>query len=296
MKKKSIFNASFEESINLENDDFRKFNQQSYDDDDLLKYFENGGPSTKFKLTYFFLSLIFPIGINYLFTVLTQDAVTQKQFMGYPTLRYNILPSRLFLIFLIAWLIAIVLGKYFNQTFILPYRLQFHIQFSSMIWLVIEMNLFFLSLYTPTFTVWGVLFLFILFIMAGYVMINTQLRRLKRILYGEDNPISAMERIVKKISVYGMGILGIGVIINIIMKLFSVNIAERLEYFLFSLVWPVVNLAVLAFFIFVELSHFLPAYYKLKYPELYRKYEGKSVEEWYGKKYLKKHKELTENE
>ena len=292
--KKSIFNASFEESINLENDDFRKFNQKSYDD--LLKYFENGGPSTKFKLTYFFLSLIFPIGINYLFTVLTQEAVTQKQFMGYPTLRYSILPSRLFLIFLIAWLIAIVLGKYFNQTFILAYRIQFHIQFSSMIWLFIEMNLFFLSVYTPTFTVWGVLFLFILVIMAGYVMVNTQLRRLKRILYGEDNPISAMERIVKKISIYGMGILGIGVIINIITKLFSVNIAERLEYFLFSLVWPVGNLAFLALFIFVELSHFLPAYYKLKYPELYRKYEGKSVEEWYGKKYLKKHKELTENE
>lgn len=67
-----------------------------------------------------------------------------------------------------------------------------------MIWLFIEMNLFFLSVYTPTFTVWGVLFLFILVIMAGYVMVNTQLRRLKRILYGEDNPISAMERIVKK--------------------------------------------------------------------------------------------------
>ncbi|WP_268716214.1 hypothetical protein [Streptococcus gallolyticus] len=158
-----------------------------------------------------------------------------------------------------------------------------------MIWLFIEMNLFFLSVYTPTFTVWGVLFLFILVIMAGYVMVNTQLRRLKRILYGEDNPISAMERIVKKISIYGMGILGIGVIINIITKLFSVNIAERLEYFLFSLVWPVGNLAFLVLFIFVELSHFLPAYYKLKYPELYRKYEGKSVEEWYGKKYLKKH-------
>ncbi len=67
-----------------------------------------------------------------------------------------------------------------------------------MIWLFIEMNLFFLSVYTPIFTVWGVLFLFILVIMARYVMVNTQLRRLKRILYGEDNPISAMERIVKK--------------------------------------------------------------------------------------------------
>ena len=42
--------------------------------------------------------------------------------------------------------------------------------------------------------------------------------------------------------------------------------------------------------------YMLPGYYKLKYPEGYRKLEGKPVEEWYGKKYLKKHKELLKNE
>lgn len=294
MNKKSIFNASFEESINLENDGFRKFNQKSYDD--LLKYFENGDPSIKFRLTYFFLSLIFPIGINYLGIILVKEIVNQGQFIGYYTLPHNLLPIRLYYVFLFIWLAIILVGKYFKQTFILAYRMQFHIQFSAMIWLFLEFNLIFADIYTPTFTVWGVLLFFLLVIMAGYLMINTQLRRLKRILYGEDNPVSAIEKIVKKLSIYGMGILGVAVIINVIMKLFSVTITEQLEYFLFSLVWPVGNLAFLALFIFVELSHFLPAYYKLKYPELYRKYEGKSVEEWYGKKYLKKHKELTEHE
>lgn len=38
----------------------------------------------------------------------------------------------------------------------------------------------------------------------------------------------------------------------------------------------------------------LEGYYKIKYPEEYRDWEGKSVEDWYGKKYLKKHKELLE--
>jgi len=34
----------------------------------------------------------------------------------------------------------------------------------------------------------------------------------------------------------------------------------------------------------------LQAYYKWKYPEEYRDWEGKSVEEWYGKKYKGKFK------
>lgn len=41
---------------------------------------------------------------------------------------------------------------------------------------------------------------------------------------------------------------------------------------------------------------FLQGFYKLKYPEEYRDWENKSVEEWYGKKYLKKHKELIKND
>lgn len=44
------------------------------------------------------------------------------------------------------------------------------------------------------------------------------------------------------------------------------------------------------------MPYFLQGFYKLKYPEEYRDWENKSVEEWYGKKYLKKHKELIKND
>ena len=47
--------------------------------------------------------------------------------------------------------------------------------------------------------------------------------------------------------------------------------------------------------IFMEFPFFLEGFYKWKYPEEYREWEGKSLEEWYGKKYLKKHKELLES-
>lgn len=51
------------------------------------------------------------------------------------------------------------------------------------------------------------------------------------------------------------------------------------------------NIGIIAMLIFMEFPYFLYAYYKWKYPEEYRDWEGKSAEEWYGKKYLKKHKD-----
>ena len=42
--------------------------------------------------------------------------------------------------------------------------------------------------------------------------------------------------------------------------------------------------------IFMEFPFFLEGFYKWKYPEEYRDWEGKSVEEWYGKKYKGKFK------
>jgi hypothetical protein len=51
----------------------------------------------------------------------------------------------------------------------------------------------------------------------------------------------------------------------------------------------VFNILIAAFEIYFMFPYMLQAYYKWKYPEEYRDWEGKSVEEWYGKKYLKKH-------
>lgn len=44
------------------------------------------------------------------------------------------------------------------------------------------------------------------------------------------------------------------------------------------------NVVLVAVVAFIGLPYFLQAYYKWKYPEEYREWEGKSVEEWYGKK------------
>ena len=56
------------------------------------------------------------------------------------------------------------------------------------------------------------------------------------------------------------------------------------------------NLITLGMLVVMLLPYSLYGYYRNKYSEEYREFEGKSLEEWYGKKYLKKHKELLNNE
>ena len=57
----------------------------------------------------------------------------------------------------------------------------------------------------------------------------------------------------------------------------------------------VFNILISAFEIYFMFPYMLQGYYKWKFPEEYREWEEKSVEEWYGKKYLNKHKELLKN-
>lgn len=61
-------------------------------------------------------------------------------------------------------------------------------------------------------------------------------------------------------------------------------------------IWVLGNLLFVAIEINYIFPFFLQGYYKLKYPEEYRDWEGKSLEEWYGKKYLKQHEELFKHE
>lgn len=292
--RKSIFKASFQESLNLEEDKFRKFNEKSYND--AIRYFRDGGPSFKFKLIYFILSFFCPIGLAYLIMLLSRVIADRGVFLGYSTMTTVLVPSWLYLLFLFLWLSLILIGKLLNQSFILIYRMQFHVQVTMLLWIVIEMNFIYVMIYEPTLTIFGTVFLFILFIILGYIMIRIQQRHLRKHLYGDINQVDSIEKNLKFIATYGMGFLGIAIFIKVLISNFTGGITESLEYLGFFLSWLILDIGVMSYFIFVLSSHFLPAYYKLRYPEAYRKYEMKSVEEWYGKKYLKKHKELLENE
>ena len=295
MTKKSLFKASFEESLNLLDDGFLQYQKKDYYNK-LGKAFKKGRPSFWFGIKTFILSLLFPIGLNFMFLAFTLSLQnSDPKDLRLPVSQYPLLTVELYLICLLIWLLLVLMGKFFKRTFILPYRYRFHF-ITFMIWLMFEFNLMAITMSLPILTIWGILVFFGLLVFLAYVMLRTELRSLKKRMYGEVKSPTLLDKIAKGIAIYGAGILGLAVIVNFIFKAFSINFSSSVTVLGLFIFWILSNIGVIAMIVFMEFPFFLEGYYKWKYPEEYREWEGKAVEEWYGKKYLKKHKGLLKNE
>ena len=295
MTKKSLFKASFEESLNLEDDGFLQYQKQDYYNK-LGKAFKKGRPSFWFGIKTFILSLLFPIGANFMLLAVTLSLQnSDPKDLRLPVSQYPLLTVELYLICLLIWLLLVLMGKFFKRTFILPYRYRFHI-ITFIIWFVFEFNLLATTMSLPILSIWGILVFFGLLAFLAYVMLRTELRSLKKRMYGEVKSPTLLDKIAKGIAIYGAGILGLAVIVNFIFKAFSINFSSSVTVLGLFIFWILSNIGVIAMIVFMEFPFFLEGYYKWKYPEEYREWEGKAVEEWYGKKYLKKHKGLLKNE
>ena len=291
--KKSIFKASFEESLDLLDDGFLQYQKKDYYNK-LGKAFKKGRPSFWFGIKTFILSLLFPIGANFMLLAVTLSLQnSDPKDLRLPVSQYPLLTVELYLICLLIWLLLVLMGKFFKRTFILPYRYRFHI-ITFIIWFVFEFNLLATTMSLPILSIWGILVFFGLLAFLAYVMLRTELRSLKKRMYGEVKSPTLLDKIAKGLAIYGAGILGLAVIVNYIFKAFSINFSSSVTVLGLFIFWILSNIGVIAMIVFMEFPFFLEGYYKWKYPEEYREWEGKTVEEWYGKKYLKKHKELLE--
>ena len=292
MTKKSLFKASFEESLNLLDDGFLQYQKKDYYNK-LGKAFKKGKPSFGFGIKTFILSLLFPIGANFMLLAVTLSLQnSDPKDLRLPVSQYPLLTVELYLICLLIWLLLVLMGKFFKRTFILPYRYRFHI-ITFIIWFVFEFNLLATTMSLPILSIWGILVFFGLLAFLAYVMLRTELRSLKKRMYGEVKAPTLLDKIAKGIAIYGAGLLGLAVIVNYIFKAFSINFSHSVTLLGLFICWILLNIGLIAMLIFMEFPYFLYAYYKWKYPEEYREWEGKSVEEWYGKRYLKKHSELV---
>ncbi|SEI61342.1 hypothetical protein SAMN05216460_1013 [Streptococcus sp. 45] len=291
--KKSIFNASFEESLNLEDDGFRKLQQEQHDKTE--KYFKNGKPSLWFRIYSFILGLVFAVGLNFMLLAISFTLHDDANNLRLAITQNSFLTANVFLIGLFIWLLLVVLGKFIRQNSILPYRYNFHI-FTNMIWFIVELDLLFMDFIVPAISFWGVAVICIGFLAMLIWLIIAENHHLGCLLYHKTNKVLLRDKISKTIAVYGMSLLGIVLLIKHVFFAGSVDISDSMKALGFFVTWIAINLATVVTVIFIGTPYFLQAYYKLKYPEEYRNWEGKSLEEWYGKKYLKKHKELLEHE
>ena len=292
MKRKSLFKASFEESLNLLDDGFLQYQLKEQDKKmskpprNVFDYFKNA-------VLYGILTLIFPIGINFLLLAFSTMLYTSDpKDLVFPISNHNFLTAHVYIIGLFIWLLLVLIGKFFKPFFILPYRTHFHV-ITFLIWFVIEFDLAAIGLASPFLTILEIFILVCLLLTLIYWMFRIELKGLKNRMYGEIKAPTLLDKIAKGIAIYGAGILGLAVIVNYIFKAFSINFSHSVTLLGLFICWILLNIGLIAMLIFMEFPYFLYAYYKWKYPEEYREWEGKSVEEWYGKRYLKKHSELV---
>ena len=293
MKKKSIFSASFEESLNLEDDGFLQY-QKGNVFSKLETYYREGKSKLVLHIQNIVLTLIGPVIINFMILVFSLSLHdSDPKDLRLPIYQHPLLTAEVYLVCFLIWVFIILICKVFRKAFILPYRNHFHV-ITFLIWLSLEFNLLAIDMSLPTLSIWMVAAIFVFITILAYFMFSLEIESLKKLMYGNGSGSSLRNKIANKIAIYGMSFLGIGVIINFIIKSFSIKFSTSLEGLGLLITWIILNIAVIAMLIYIEFPSYLQGFYKWKYPEEYREWEGKSVEEWYGKRYLKKHSELVE--
>ena len=291
--KKSIFSASFEESLNLEDDGFLQY-QKGNVFSKLETYYREGKSKLVLHIQNIVFTLIGPVIINFMILVFSLSLHnSDPKDLRLPIYQHPLLTAEVYLVCFLIWVFIILIGKVFRKAFILPYRNHFHV-ITFLIWLSLEFNLLAIDMSLPTLSIWMVAAIFVFITILAYFMFSLEIESLKKLMYGNGSGSSLRNKIANKIAIYGMSFLGIGVIINFIIKSFSIKFSTSLEGLGLLITWIILNIAVIAMLIYIEFPSYLQAFYKWKYPEEYREWEGKTVEEWYGKKYLKKHKELID--
>ncbi|ORO93574.1 hypothetical protein [Streptococcus mitis] len=293
MTKKSLFKASFEESLNLEDDGFLQY-QKGNVFSKLETYYREGKSKLVLHIQNIVLTLIGPVIINFMILVFSLSLHdSDPKDLRLPIYQHPLLTAEVYLVCFLIWVFIILIGKVFRKAFILHYRNHFHV-ITFLIWLSLEFNLLAIDMSLPTLSIWMVAAIFVFITILAYFMFSLEIESLKKLMYGNGSGSSLRNKIANKIAIYGMSFLGIGVIINFIIKSFSIKFSTLLEGLGLLITWIILNIAVIAMLIYIEFPSYLQAFYKWKYPEEYREWEGKSVEEWYGKKYLKKHKKLID--
>ena len=293
MKRNSLFKASFEESLNLLDDGFLQY-QKGNVFSKLETYYREGKSKLVLHIQNIVFTLIGPVIINFMILIFSLSLHdSDPKDLRLPIYQHPLLTAEVYLVCFLIWVFIILIGKVFRKAFILPYRNHFHV-ITFLIWLSLEFNLLAIDMSLPTLSIWMVAAIFVFITILAYFMFSLEIESLKKLMYGNGSGSSLRNKIANKIAIYGMSFLGIGVIINFIIKSFSIKFSTSLEGLGLLITWIILNIAVIAILIYIEFPSYLQAFYKWKYPEEYREWEGKSVEEWYGMKYLKKHKELID--
>ena len=286
--KKSIFKANFYESRRLRHDGFIDYMVK---DTNSRKIYTK--PFSIARKLFSFLGILFMFGFSALMESEIHHPDPEAPF---ETWGINFYPLWLFFLCSFLWFIAckINLWKKYpaNLSYITTLNANLYI-----FWMVLAYNLFFISILGKFLTVIGLILFYLFTLIILFFVIRVRIASIKTRLYGVQDP-SATARQKKFIEVI-TGLGGIIIVVWLALKFLFPQVGEVKADFLgtISFIGMVFfgNIIMLGMIVVMMLPYSLYGYYRNKYSEEYREFEGKSLEEWYGKKYLNKHKELLKN-
>nr|WP_113821062.1 DUF4176 domain-containing protein [Enterococcus faecalis] len=288
MNMKKLFNATFEQSLNLEDDKLIKYMQKDVERPDVKEK-----PILLKVLAVVMIMLLYGIAVLADFSTKYSD---KNSFLQKGSI--NFLPISLFWLFLgvyvLVWIYTL-LKRYDASKFFCAYVNSVNI----LIWLVVELNLLFVTLFLKSLTIFGVVILISIIMAIGYKIFGIKKVALENVLYvtikrkkADRNPNKLIEFVMK----YGWGIILIVIIWKAIFPNAGDTRTDIVGFIEMIGIWVILDIGFIAVEAYLFFPYLLHGYYKYKYPEEYRKWEGKTQLEWYGEKYFNKHIKGTKKE
>ncbi|MCT0506722.1 hypothetical protein [Lactococcus cremoris] len=249
MKRLKIFTATFEESMNFEDDPL--LNWQN-------KYINSSTDNEK-PILLFIISILLIILLYVIYLV--SKAITLRHYKDSPIPKadINFLPFGLFLLmlvlFVIFWLYSHLIRFKAERLF------WTHVNVNNIfIWLMLEINLMFVTMFFKSLKGWGILILYIALTLLTSLFMGNQIRSLKKILFPLTEDVDKDQGRKNRIVKYVLSIDGLLFIIYIILKIMFPDILIIKTgiggFIMITSLWFIINILFLLIEIYVELPFF----------------------------------------
>ena len=287
--KKSIFRANFYESRRLRHDGFIDYMVREANSRSIYTEFFSLS-----RIIFSFLGALMMFGLSLFIESLMKDPSPNAPV---ETWGINFYPVWAFCLCCFLWFIASRINLWKKYPANLPYITTLNANL-YVCWMVLAFNLFFISILGKFLTVIGLILFYLLTILTLFFIIRVRIASIKNRLYGaqDRSMIIRQRKFIHIVTLAGSGIVAVWMVLK---RCFP-RIGEIRTDFWGTLsiigISFAFNVIIIGALFVLFFPHSLYGYYRNKYSEEYREFEGKSLEEWYGKKYLKKHKELLNNE
>ncbi|MGC2931995.1 DUF4176 domain-containing protein [Enterococcus faecalis] len=293
MRVKKLFNVTFEQSLNLLDDQLVMYMIKDTEKRSLY----NGEK----RYLLFALSIIF-ILIQYGLVLLTQYIINNPDSDSFvPKADINFLSKPIFWLFFGSYIVCWIYMKLKNDgnesvaVFVTMCSVN-----NFTLWLIVEINLMFITAFLKPLTVLGTIVLLIGVFIVGVVILKKKITFLNVSLLDMRKNKNTIDPFIEKTLQIILKYAWIVIIVWAGWKIFfPSNGTPRTDVVGFigmAGMWVILDIGFIAAEAYLFFPYLLHGYYKYKYPEKYRKWEGKTQLEWYGEKYFNKHIKGTKKE